>query len=244
VWYISVPDKAHAWNAYFQHIWPNATTSFFVDGYVMPRKNSFALLSTALQEHPDAYAASAVSTIGFSSRKQQRFQERNTGINGNLFAMTNTAIVCLRESGFRLPRGLYRTDPTMQSFLKLDFKPGSGKANRRRVVVVKEATYDRRAFSPFKLSDLRTQWRRVLRQRQGDLEIQAVRQLLSVRKIDPRQMPDTVRDLIVGWMHESPRQWWVMAAANPLRLLAARHVRAFCDWSAAADPPELVLTVE
>ena len=45
VWYIAVPDKAHTWNIYLEHIWPQAEVAHFVDGYAQPHADSFSLLS-------------------------------------------------------------------------------------------------------------------------------------------------------------------------------------------------------
>lgn len=243
LWFSAVPDKAHTWNWYFSHVWPQAAVSLFLDGYVEPFPDSFALLTDALAEHPHAFASSAVPTYGASAKKQRAFQLKINGINGNLFAMSYDGISRLRSSGFHLPRGIYRTDGTMQSYLKHSFDPRNSPFDRSRVVVVPQASYYRTPLSVWKWSDIMKQWRRIQRQRQGLLISAAIKHLLSVKKTHPRDIPETVRDLVGAWMQACPSEWRRMARTNPLLIPTARKALAFKDWPEASAAPECLLTV-
>ena len=242
LWFIDVPDKSHTWNKYFEQIWPDVEISYFVDGYAQPWKDAFHNLAEALTSSPDCYASSSIPTVGASARKQLRFQEKNRGINGNLFAMNRAAIRKLRQSGFHLPRGFYRTDPLIQLALKFDFNLTDSKHTPTRVVVVHAASYDRHVLSPFKLSDLKTQINRYLRQCQGDLESRAVKRLVFEKKTRFADWPNTVQELINGWTSSSTREWQMMVLRNPLRLFALRQVNRFEDWNTALNPAILVFT--
>ena len=243
LWYIDVPDKAHTWNVYFEHIWPEVDVCFFADGYVQPWKASFLHLSRALTDSPEAVASSAIPTIGFFANKQSRFQIRNRGINGNLFALNKDVISRLRESGFRLPRGLYRTDPLIQMAIKFDFKPSEQPHNPNRVVVVESASYERGALSLFKWADLKKQFNRYLRQRQGDIESMALRRLFRTRGFKVTDLQETVRELLINWAESSKCEWRMAVLRNPLRLLALRRVSSMQDMTVGSEQPELAATV-
>ena len=228
---------------YFEHIWPEVDVCFFADGYVQPWKASFLHLSRALTDSPEAVASSAIPTIGFFANKQSRFQIRNRGINGNLFALNKDVISRLRESGFRLPRGLYRTDPLIQMAIKFDFKPSEQPHNPNRVVVVESASYERGALSLFKWADLKKQFNRYLRQRQGDIESMALRRLFRTRGFKVTDLQETVRELLINWAESSKCEWRMAVLRNPLRLLALRRVSSMQDMTVGSEQPELAATV-
>lgn len=242
VWHLGIPDKAHAWNAYIYHIWPNATHTLFVDGYCEIFPNCFDLLSNALFENPSATAAAGVATVGMTARKQTQFQSRIRGINGGLHCLTIEAMLGVREAGFRLPRGLYRTDATLESILKFSFDPSKNHFDSSKVVVETRATYWRRSLVPWNLNDLFTHFRRMLRQAQGDFEQQAVRQAFAFDKKRPNGLPDTARELVLEWIERFPHRYRAMVLRNPLRWFAARRLRTPAEWKGITDPPTLLAT--
>jgi hypothetical protein len=242
VWNISLGDKSHAWNTYTHEIWPSGSVTYFVDGYVEVYEHSFERLSTALATHPHARAATGIPTMGRSADRQTRFQIEISGIHGNLYALSREAVLKIRESGFRLPLGLYRTDPTLESCLKFDFDPSAHAWNKHRVVVVTDATWRRRVSSPWRIADWVAHWRRMIRQAQGDVEQQALKTFFVIDKKRPSELPETAEELLRQWIGRFPSRWRRMALAKPLRLFAIRRACQPRDWAQVGIPPRLIST--
>lgn len=220
LWSIDSADKANAWNQYIHTIWPEARTTFFIDGYAEVKKDSFSLLSNALWNSSEAHAASGVPHVGASAKSQAEFQLRISGIHGSLYALKQHSVEMLRTTKFCLPIGIYATDSTMESFLKFNFAPGEHNFNHKRVVVVPNAHWNRRVLSPWKLKDLNTHFSRVVRQRLRDFVELAVKHRFRGQDVKDRRLPETNRELILSWSRANPILFASMIVANPLRLWA------------------------
>jgi hypothetical protein len=240
VWHIALGDKAHAWNTYIHDLWPGGSATFFVDGYVEVYENSFEKLAAALATHPHARAATGMNVMGRSADRDAKFQIEISGINGNLYCLSREAVLQVREKGFRLPLGIYRTDPTLESCLKFDFDPSANAWNKDRVMVMTDVTYKRPVLSPWKSADWIVHWRRMVRQAQGDVEQQALKTFFATDKKCPPELPKTVEDLLRQWIGRFPGRWRRMVLTNPLRLLAVRRACQPRDWAQSFIPPALI----
>jgi hypothetical protein len=239
VWSIKVGDKAHAWNQYVHHIWPGGEIAFFLDGYVEARRDAFTALSRRLAEAPEALGVTGVPSSGRSAAKTREYMIRHGGIQGNMHALRGEAMVGIRERGLRLPLGLYRTDSLVGALLLLKLSPESAKWEPRRMAVAADATWDIPGQSAITFRNVKAQFKRVLRQAQGELENRALREHMTVRRLPAQQLPETVAELVGHWITSQPEQAKSLLKRPTCRYAAykLRHPR---DWSAAKMAPQLL----
>ncbi|WP_159699064.1 hypothetical protein [Massilia sp. 9I] len=240
VWSIAQGDKAHAWNEYVHRIWPAGSTAFFLDGYARAHSDGLAQLAASLAQAPDAFGATGVPTSGRSATALREAMLRGGGFHGNMNAIPAHAMTGLRASGFRLPLGLYRTDSLIGSVLMFALDPTAYQWQPGRVIVNGDATWDVPGQSDLTIKNIVAQFKRRQRQAQGDLENRAARDHLAVRCLPLNQFPKTIRELVLGWIDAHPDEARRLYIKNPLRLRAARRMRAPQDWSAAERAPELL----
>lgn len=241
VWSIAAPDKAHTWNEFIYRIWEGDSTAFFIDGYAQVRPDALTALASCLAATPDALGATGVPTCGRSAAAIRAQMLRDGGIHGNLFAISAEAMQGIRKAGFKLPLGIYRTDPLIGSVLMFRLDPANHTWNPRRIVVVPDATWHVDGIEDITLKNVKSQFKRILRQAQGDLESKASREHLAVRRLPPQQLPLTIADMIAEWIKTQPTQARSLFLKRPLSLYAARKLAAPRDWSATAIAPQLVL---
>lgn len=242
VWSIARGDKAHAWNEYVHRIWTRGRTAFFLDGYAQPRPDAFFLLAASLTQAPEILGATGVPSSGRTAARSKANMLVNGGFQGNMHAIAASAMENFYTVGFRLPLGLYRTDSLIGALLKFGLDPAANKWNSRRIAVSPDATWDIPGKTTLTLDNLVGQFKRRLRQAQGDIENRAVNDHLSVRKAPIASMPRTARQLALDWLDAHPREARRLYMKSPLRLYAVRKLRAPQDWTAAEVPPELVVT--
>lgn len=241
VWSIAAPDKAHTWNEYVYRIWERDSTAFFIDGYAQVRPDALDALESCLAASSDALGATGVPTCGRSAATIRSQMLRHGGIHGNLFAISADAMQGIRETGFKLPLGIYRTDPLIGSILMFRLDPANHTWNPRRVAVAPDATWHVDGIEDITLKNVKSHFKRILRQAQGDLESKASREHLAVRRLPPQQLPLTVAEMVDGWIKTQPGQARSLFLKRPLSLYAARKLAAPRDWSMTAIPPRLVL---
>lgn len=237
VWHIALGDKAHAWNTYICDIWPGGAITFFIDGYVEVQEDAFLKLEAALTTHPHAKAATGIDIMGRSADKLARFQIAIAGIHGNLYSLRREAVLQVRGSGFRLPLGLYRTDPTLESCLKFNFDPTTNAWDPNRILVVTDVNWKRPVLSLWKSADWFVHWRRMIRQAQGDVEQEALKTFWAIDNKRPSELPQTAAELIHDWISRFPGSWRRLVLANPLRLLAVKRACRPRNWTLAEIPP-------
>lgn len=240
VWSIAQGDKAHAWNEYLHRIWPAGHTAFFLDGYARPRSDGLAQLAASLAQAPDAFGATGVPTSGRSAPALRAAMLNGGGFHGNMHAIPAHAMAGLRAAGFRLPLGLYRTDSLIGSVLMFALDPTAYQWQPGRVIVNGDATWDVPGQADLTIRNVVAQFKRRLRQAQGDLENRAQRDHLAVRCQPINGFPKTVRELVLSWIDAHPDEARRLYIKNPLRLRAARKMRAPQDWSAAERTPDLL----
>jgi hypothetical protein len=243
VWFIALGDKAHTWNEYVYRISKEGCLAFFVDGYAEVRPDAFRLIEEALAVNGEALAVSAVPSSGRTAAALRAHMLREGGIHGNLYALRAAAMQDLRKAEFRLPLGLYRTDPMMGAVLMYRFDPATYKWDAKAIHVHPDATWDVHQGPVWTFSNMMVLWRRKLRQAQGDLENRAVREHLSIQKRPPRELPNTTRELVGNWIASRGSEARKLMIFNPLAFYAAGKLdNQQRDWSGTATPPELLAT--
>lgn len=242
VWFIPFGHKAHAWNVYLHTIWPGGDVNYFIDGYVQVRPDAFMLLDERLTATTGALGATGIPTSGRSARKLAKQMLTEGGMHGNLHAIRGSALSNMKQTGFRLPLGLYRTDSLIGAVLMFRLDPAKNAWDAKRVVVHPQVTWHVAPASLWTPKDLSAQYKRKLRQAQGALENRAVREHLAIGKRDPVLLPRTANELVNRWLADHPEQAKKAFLSQPLTFYAARKLRRHRDWSIADLPP--VLTCE
>lgn len=240
LWFIALGDKAHAWNVYLHNLWAGDGIAYFIDGYARPYPNALALLEQGLCTSTVALGASGVPTMGNSSAKLRAEQIQDRGIHGNMFCLHTDTMRTLRASGFRLPLGIYRMDSTIGAVIKYSFNPRNNNWNPERIFVESEASWSTDKKHWWYYSEMKGQFKRRIRQAQGDLENRAMRHHLSICKRAPQDMPVTITELVAIWLNENPLEASTLLK-NPLRRHALNLMQKPRDWSLAALPPELIV---
>jgi len=243
VWHVIAGDKANAWNQYVHTLWPGSTVAFFVDGYAGVKLDAFRLLSDGLGRDPHALAAAAVPTEGRSASRLRTTMLREGGIHGNLYAVRGMTLALLRERGFRLPLGIYRTDPTLGAAIAFGLDPTTHEWDLRRILVHPDASWTILTGGPKRLPSAQSMWTRTMRQAQGVLENAAVRDHFAIRKCRPESLPGTSYDLVQSWMTANPDDSSKLFRRNWLTYFAWRKLRRPRDWSQAEDTPRLFASV-
>lgn len=241
VWSINAPDKAHAWNEYVHRIWDTDGMTFFIDGYARPKPDALGAIERHLAAKPNAMAASAVPTSGRSAKQmRETMLRRGGGIHGNLYALTQSSMKGVRETGFRLPLGLYRTDPLLGAALTYRLDPSNNPWTRGSVVAVADATWDVDGISELSYKNAVGYFKRRLRQAQGALESQAFRDHMSIKRLPPRLLPATAQEMVNNWLTSQPALARSLFLKQPLCLYAARQLRMPRDWSKTQVAPVLL----
>lgn len=239
VWFIPFGDKAHAWNVYLHTIWPGGDVGFFVDGYVQVRPDALNLLDDGLKAGTGVLGATGIPTSGRSAATLAKQMLTEGGMHGNLHAIRGSTLADLKETGFRLPLGLYRTDSLIGAVLMFQLDPARNDWDPKRIVVHPQATWHVAPASLWTPKDLSAQYKRKLRQAQGVLENRAVRQHLAIAKRNPALLPRTANELVHCWLADHPEQARKTFFSQPLTAYAAWKLRDHRDWSASGLPPVL-----
>lgn len=240
VWSIAAPDKAHTWNEYVYRIRDTDGLTFFVDGYARPRPDAFAAMERHLAEKPNALAASAIPSTGRTAKRTREKMLRTGGIQGNLYALTRKSMNEVRVTGFRLPLGLYRTDPLLGAALTFRLDPSNHQWTRGSVVAVGDATWDVDGISDLSYKNVVGYFKRRLRQAQGALESQAFRDHMSIKRLPPRLLPMTTCEMVDNWVTSQPALARSLFLKQPLSLYAARQLRKPRDWIKTETAPVML----
>lgn len=226
LWHIETADKANAFNEYFYNIWPGSNAVFIVDGYSQPWKDAFTKMDDALKVSENALAVTAVPSEGRSAACLREQLIMSGGIHGNLFALKQKAVLMMREKKFRLPLGLYRTDPTLGAALAFRLDPEKYAWDLKEVIkVVPEASWSLPAKQFSAIGTLTSFVKRRIRQGQGALENMAVKDYLAIRKRAVADFPVTVESLIDGFMTNKKLTFFVFLIKNPFSACALFNLK-------------------
>lgn len=237
VWFIPLGDKAHTWNTYVHQIAPSGSSYVFIDGYARVTERALVQLVNKLHSSAGALAVTGVPTCGRNAVRDAENMLAHGGIHGNLCAFKSETIEQFRRIGFRLPLGMYRIDSTFGAAINfgLDLYPRHW-VPKERIVCEPNARWLIDPLSIWRFSDLKTHFKRVVRQAQGDLENAAVHNIFSTRREPFNSLPMTVSELILSWMQREPEQANKAIRWSVLRRNAVRKLRRPRDWSMMSLP--------
>lgn len=240
VWSIAAPDKAHTWNEYVHRIWDTGGMAFFIDGYARVRPDALDAIERRLAAMPNALAASGVPSCGRSAKRLRERMLSKGGIHGNLYALKADSMKALRDTAFRLPLGLYRTDPMLGAALTFRLDPANSQWTRGSVVAVAGATWDVDGISRLSYKNVVAYFKRRLRQAHGVLESRAFRDHMAVKRLPLQSLPATTKDMINNWLTAEPAQARSLFLRQPACAYAARQLRTSRNWSTTEVPPVLL----
>ena len=243
VWNIALGDKANAWNQYLHHIAQPADLYVFIDGYARAAPASFGELARALETRSEALASTGLPTSGWSARTLAARLRKEGGLHGNLYALTPETVRQLRALEYRLPLGIYRTDPTLGAALSfgLGLHPREWQP-KRRLAVAENARWETSALRWWRVADWRTHAKRLVLQGQGWLETAAVKNHYAEQQLPFESLPNTVRALVQGWMSGNPEQASQLLRDRRARL-AWKRLQVDRDWGMAVLPPRMLLDI-
>jgi hypothetical protein len=242
LWSFSKPDKANTWNVYVHSVVPDVALSFFVDGYAAVDVNSLVDMHAAFSGNPQALAISGVQSMGPSAKTLLRRQLSAGGICGNLYALPAETIRRIRSSSFRMPLGIYRTDPSLGAALCFNLDPSQNDWNPARLLTVPSAGFQYRAPRPWRFADWRALLRRRLRQARGMLESRALRQHFEVDRRSPSELPSTAFDLVTRWCDSQQAECRQLLRRSPIVKLAYRQLLKDGPPSFSTDAGTLLVT--
>ncbi len=240
LWFLPLGDKAHAWNTYVHELWPMARTTVFIDGYVEVAWDAIQILDDALSRSPNALAATGVPSVGLSSKALRQRMISGGGIHGNLYALSDRAMMSARHEVFRMPLGLYRTDPMLGAMLRYRFRPDLHDWDMTQVIVAPLATWSFEALKWWKLSDLKTHFRRYTRQGQGQLENLAFRHAFRNLRKRANELPASSTEMIQQWITSCPSEASNVMKRFSMTRHSFREMQRRNEWSKASDPAVLL----
>jgi hypothetical protein len=241
VWSLVVGDKAHAWNQHIHQIWNGCGPVFYIDGYVRLQPDAVHLLSKCMFQHPNTLAGTGVPSTGNDAPRLRAIMMRDGGFHGNFCCITKEALTEFKSRQIRLPLGLYRTDSTIGSILSFGLDPAKNSWDiRRHIAIEPRATWQTDPKLWWRLGDLKASLKRTLRQAQGQLENQAIRNHLAIRKLAPEDLPLSVSKLVLDWESCNPNEAALVLKGNPLARYALAKLRTPIDWSDTLIAPALI----
>lgn len=199
IYYFSYGDKANTWNQYFYTIKPNAFFHIFIDGYVYLLNETLITIDKNYLNSP-FIAASGVPSLGRSAEALKEQMIQFGGIHGNLCIFTDSCIMKFIQNGFKIPLHLYRTDPLIGAVINFNFSPEDNKWNPFNIKVIPELTWLIEEKNKFSIEEITSQYKRRLRQAQGDIENKAIHNLFAIDKIKIGDLPETATELCVDFM--------------------------------------------
>lgn len=220
---LALGDKANAWNVYLHDVVATPAFAFFVDGDVRVSRGAFAALVSALEASPQANVAAAVPASGRSKQYLNRLVCEEHLVLGNLYALRGEFLRRAREVDLRLPRGYIGDDDLVTSLAKWDLDP-TGPLLHERVAPCPPAQFTFESFSPWKLRDWPTYWRRRVRYSLRHMQHELLAPLLRSEGLGA--MPVSIEDLYQRQSHLLPQcrpRLGVNALFDRIALRQMRH---------------------
>jgi len=171
-------DKANAWNHYVHRVADEGAHHVFMDGDVRPASGAIAALRGALDQHPEALAASALPRGGRRSPAWARQVLENHGMPGNLYMLRDATVARMRARRFFLPVGLVGDDTFLRWILLRDLDP-CAEIRRERIRPAAAAFFEYDSFPIASLSGLRALYKRHRRYSRRDMEMVLLTEHLS-----------------------------------------------------------------
>ena len=236
VFHIAAADKANAWNQHLHALSRDEGTDFYIDGGVRLRPDALLRLQAVIDAEPQVLAACAL-------RKNDTASYRAGSFWGCFCALTAEGRTLLRRRNIRLPYGIYRTDSTLGSFMSFGLDPVRNPWDPHRYIAHDTSglwsTPRKRFWHPGDISDTLRRRRRPAR---GVLENRAVKYLLTVKHMQPEQLPNHVRRLIESWQQEAPDEATQLLRSSATLRRALSELQAIPDIEARMLLPERIET--
>ena len=226
--YLSIPDKANAWNDYVYRIAGAGEAHVFIDGDAKPSANAISALCAALQENPEAYGAAALPVAGRSRRFWAERLIKNRYLSSNLYALSAEALALIRAQSIHLPLGLKGEDGLISYLLHTDFEGGADDSRREHIVVVEDATFEHEPLS-LNWADLKKLHMRLSQFSERRLQGYILYDLLKEKGV--AAMPDAIYEICSGEQVRTltprinPIHYWYDRAV--LKRLRNANLRAF-----------------
>lgn len=163
-------DKANAWNHYVHRIADAGAHHVFLDADVRPASGALTALREALEQHPEALAASALPRGGRRSPAWAHQVLANHGMPGNLYMLRHTTVARMRARRFFLPVGLVGDDTFLRWILLRNLDPNALES-KERIRPAPSAFFEYDSFPIFSLTGLRALYRRHRRYSRRDMEM-------------------------------------------------------------------------
>ncbi len=157
---IQLGDKANAWNAFVHEYAPESNIYFFVDGDVRAASGSLLELDSALRNSTGINAAAAVPGSGRNRAVAVERMKQESGLAGNLYALSGEFVANIRRKGVRLPIGFIGEDGLVGALALWDLDPVGKSWDSKRVTVCTDAKFHFDSLSLWKPGDWRLYWRR------------------------------------------------------------------------------------
>lgn len=203
-------DKAHAINVWLHELNIKSSLYFGVDAYVRVCRDSLDALATALERTPAALAATGVAMTGRTEPRAHMATVATGGaLHGQLYALRGSFVDRMVASGIRLPIGTYWGDGLLGAMAAFDLDPIRQPWTPKRLITVPGARFATNPLSPFKVEDIRRQFRRMVRQSRGRMQNAAIRKIVHTTGFSglpeyaadlpnyPRPCPDSLRPVRV-----------------------------------------------
>jgi hypothetical protein len=223
VYRIAHADKSNAINRFFYDLRVEAGGYCCVDGYVTIGPEALSAFADCLATRREAKVVTGIPVNGRSMYKLSKRALEDGGIVfGNLYSLRTELIDRLIAKNIRLPLGLYRGDGLLGSLAAHDLDATGQPWKNRRVVAVREATFEIASLSLFNVRDLRRQLRRKVRHMRGQIENEAIKQIVYSQGYEalPRYSDDMIDAFLVD--RGAPR---TSLLDRPFMMLAIRQHR-------------------
>ncbi len=240
IYHFTHADKSNAINRFFHDLRAPADAVCCVDAYALIGPDSLSGFTRAFADRPDARLATGIAING---RSEPRSVERTLTVggvtHGQLYAPGRAFLDRLTGRGLRLPLGLYRGDGLLGSMAAHDLDPVTQPWENRRVIGVKDATYEIASLSPFRLADVRRHLRRRVNHMRGRLETAAMKEIIYIGGY--AALPEHADDMIRAFLaaHGPPP---TPLRDRPFMAAALRRVRDARPPDPAGLVPALVVS--
>lgn len=184
---IALGDKCNAWNVFIHETVPEFTPDqkiyFFMDGDATVTPGSFSAMARALEQYPDAHAASAVPVSGRNAARDCRQIIENHGLVANLYSLRGSFVKRLQQLGVRIPLKLEGDDGLIGALVKWDLDPQNKSFDHARIAPCAEASFAFKSMSLVRPSDWKMYWKRAVRYGRRRYEFQLLGRKLKAEGI-------------------------------------------------------------
>ena len=194
---IRMGDKCNAWNVFVHETVPQQCPGrqhyFFMDGDATAAPGAFKALARGLDQTPYAHAAAGVPLVGRNAQRDRDAMVREHALVANLYALRTSFVDRLQELGVRVPLKLEGDDGMIGAFVKWNLDPVNNGTDDQRVVVCTDAGFRFVQFTPMRMGDWVTYWKRAVRYGRRNYEFRLLGPLIESKGL--AAVPTDVTDI-------------------------------------------------